>query len=379
MLSKKKVVIATLLLIPICFYVFDLGYLIKAIKVGYLKGHTTAFLSDYIHFDNDIIEAGDYQPWPISDSYNSKNESEKLIELNKTKETTSYLIIQNDSIIFEKYYLGYHKDSISNSFSMAKSFVSAMLGKAIMDGYIKSLDQPVSDYFEEFSEGKAANLTVGDLSSMSSGLNYVEEYYSPFSITARSYFTEDIKSLILDLEVVEEPGQKYKYLSGDTQLLGMILEKATGQTLSKYLSESFWKPMGAKISAPWQLDSKENNMVKAFCCIASSARDFARVGKLYKQHGKWNGVQLLDSTFIAKSLTPKFSNAPFYGYGWWLANYKNKEIFYTRGHLGQLSIVIPEDDLIIVRLGNFISGEEEGSAHSKDFYTYIDEAYNIIK
>ena len=147
MLSKKKVVIATLLLIPICFYVFDLGYLIKAIKIGYLKGHTTAFLSDYIHFDNDIIEAGDYQPWPISDSYNSKNESEKLIELNNTKQTTSYLIIQNDSIIFEKYYLGYHKDSISNSFSMAKSFVSAMLGKAIMDGYIKSLDQPVSDYF----------------------------------------------------------------------------------------------------------------------------------------------------------------------------------------------------------------------------------------
>jgi len=378
MLSKNKVAIATLLLIPICFYVFDLGYLIKAIKVGYLKGHTTAFLSDYIHFDNDTIEAGDYQPWPISDSYNSKNESEKLIELNKSKETTSYLIIQNDSIIFEKYYLGYHKDSISNSFSMAKSFVSAMLGKAIMDGHIKSLDQPVSDYFEGFSEGKAANLTVGDLSSMSSGLNYVEKYYSPFSLTARSYFTKDIKSLILDLEVVEEPGQKYKYLSSDTQLLGMILEKATGQNLSDYLSDSFWKPMGAKISAPWQVDSKENNMVKAFCCIASNARDFARLGKLYKQHGKWNGIQLLDSTFIAKSITPKFSNAPFYSYGWWLANYKNKEIFYNRGHLGQLSIVIPEDDLIIVRLGNLIS-KENGEAHSKDFYTYIDEAYKIIQ
>ena len=378
MLSKKKVTVVALLLIPICFYVFDLGYLIKAVKIGYSKGHTTAFLSDYIHFDNDTIDVGDYQPWLISDRYNNKNESEKLIELNKSKETTSYLIIQNDSIVFEKYYLGYHKDSISNSFSMAKSFVSAMLGKAIMDGHIKSLNQPVSDYFKEFSEGKAASLTVGDLSSMSSGLNYVEEYYSPFSITAKSYFTEDIKSLILDLEVVEEPGQKYKYLSSDTQLLGMILEKATGQNLSDYLSDSFWKPMGAKIPAPWQIDSKENNMVKAFCCIASNARDFARLGKLYKQNGEWNGVQLLDSTFIANSITPKFSNAPFYAYGWWLANYKNKEIFYNRGHLGQLSIVIPEDDLIIVRLGNLIS-KENGEAHSKDFYTYIDEAYKIIQ
>jgi CubicO group peptidase (beta-lactamase class C family) len=261
---------------------------------------------------------------------------------------------------------------------MAKSFVSAMLGKAIMDGYIEGLDQPVSDYFKEFSEGKAAKLTVGDLSTMSSGLNYVEKYYSPFSLTARSYFTSDLESLILGLEVIEEPGQRYKYLSSDTQLLGMILEKATGKNLSDYLSESFWKPMGAKIASPWQVDSKENNLVKAFCCIASNARDFARLGKLYKQNGKWKGRQLLDSSFIAKSLTPKFSNAPFYGYGWWLDKYKGKEIFYLRGHLGQLTIVIPEDDLIIVRLGNLISKEEQGRAHSQDFYTYIDEAYNII-
>ena len=377
-MSKKKKVLVFLISVITCFYIFDLGYLVKAIKIGYLKGYTTAYLSDYVHFDNDIIETGDHQPWLISDKYNSKVESKSLTNLNKLKETTSYLIIQNDSIVFEKYYLGYNQDSISNSFSMAKSFVSAMLGKAIMEGHIKGLDQPVSDYFKEFSEGKAANLTVGDLSAMSSGLNYVEKYYSPFSLTARSYFTSDLKSLILDLKVIEQPGIRYKYLSSDTQLLGMILEKATGKKLSDYLSESFWKPMGAKISGQWQLDSKENNMVKAFCCIASNARDFARLGKLYKQHGKWKGRQLLDSTFISKSLTPKFSNAPFYGYGWWLEKYKDKKIFYSRGHLGQLTIVIPEDDLIIVRLGNLITKEEKGSAHSKDFYAYIDEAYHII-
>ena len=377
-MSKKKKGLLILITLISFFYLLDLGYLVKAVKVGYLKGHTTAYLSDYVHFDNDIIEIGVHQPWLISDKYNSKVESKNLININKLKETTSYLIIQNDSIVFEKYYLGYNQDSISNSFSMAKSFVSAMLGKAITDGYIKGLDQPVSDFFEEFSHGKAAYLTVGDLSTMSSGLNYVEKYYSPFSITAKSYFTSDLKSLTLGLKVIEEPGQRYKYLSSDTQLLGMILEKATGKNLSDYLSESFWKPMGAKIASPWQVDSRENNLVKAFCCIASSARDFARLGKLYKQHGKWKGHQLLDSTFIAKSLTPKFANAPFYGYGWWLDKYKGKEIFYSRGHLGQLTIVIPEDDLIIVRLGNLISKEEQGSAHSKDFYTYIDEAYNII-
>ena len=165
-MSKKKKGLLILITLISSFYLLDLGYLVKAVKVGYLKGHTTAYLSDYVHFDNDIIETGVHQPWLISDKYNSKVESKNLININKLKETTSYLIIQNDSIVFEKYYLGYNQDSISNSFSMAKSFVSAMLGKAISDGYIKGLDQPVSDFFKEFSQGKAAKLTVGDLSTM---------------------------------------------------------------------------------------------------------------------------------------------------------------------------------------------------------------------
>jgi CubicO group peptidase (beta-lactamase class C family) len=134
--------------------------------------------------------------------------------------------------------------------------------------------------------------------------------------------------------------------------------------------------MGAENDALWQTD-KKGGVVKAFCCVASNARDFARFGKLYKQYGKWNGKQLLDSTFVAKSITPRFKESPEYGYAWWLSDYKGKNIFYMRGHLGQYVIVIPEDELIIVRLGNRVK-KSKNSPHSEDFFVYIDEAYKML-
>jgi len=122
---------------------------------------------------------------------------------------------------------------------MVKSMVSGLLGKSIMNGTIKSLDQPVGDFFPEFSQGLAAQTTVGDLASMSSGTNWDEAYYSPLSITTRAYFDDHLREVILNLKVVDTPGQKFKYASGDTQLLGMVLEKANGKTLSQQLTEYF--------------------------------------------------------------------------------------------------------------------------------------------
>jgi len=358
-------------------YIFNVDYLLKAIRTIYLKGHQTAFLEDYKEFDNDTISKSTIaQPWAIHKDYNKVKATPELENLHKEVGTVAYLIIKNDSILHESYYDGFDKNSKSNSFSMAKSIVSAALGKAIMEGKIKNLDQLVSDFFPEFKEGKSATMTVGDLSSMASGLNWDESYYSPFSITTRAYFSDELDHVILGLKGVDEPGKKYKYLSGNTQLLAMVIEKATGEKLPKYVSENFWQPMGAENDALWQTD-KKGGIVKAFCCIASNARDFARFGKLYKQYGKWNGKQLLDSTFVAKSITPRFKESPEYGYAWWLSDYKGKKIFYMRGHLGQYVIVIPEDELIIVRLGNQVR-KSKNSPHSEDFFIYIDEAYKMI-
>lgn len=365
-------------LLPITLYVTDTDYLIKAVRTIYMKGHKTAYLEDYKYFDNESLEVGIPQPWPNHKDYNSVSETETLAKTNTKLGTIAYLIIKNDSIWFENYYDGFNEDSKSNSFSMAKSYVSALLGKAIMDGYIKNLDQPVCDFIPEFCEGEAAKMTVGDLSSMASGTNWDERYYSPFSITTRAYFDDDLTKVISGLKVTRTPGTAYKYASGDTQMLAIVLERATGKKLYDYLTESFWEPLGSENQALWQVDSEAHDLVKAYCCIASNAKDFARMGKLYKDHGKWNGKQLLDSAFIAKSLTPRFKESPQYGYGWWLRTMGDKSFFMMRGHLGQYVIVEPNDNVIIVRLGHSKGAGDAVAIFTPDITTYIEEAYKML-
>tara|TARA_R110002012_G_scaffold283090_2_gene473093 strand:+ start:35172 stop:36305 length:1134 start_codon:yes stop_codon:yes gene_type:complete len=374
----KWVVIIFALLIAV-LYITDTDYLLKAVRTIYFKGYSTAYLEDYKEFDNQVIANGTPQPWPNHQDYNSVKETEILNKTNTENGTIAYVIIKNDSVWFENYYDGFDEDSKSNSFSMAKSYVSAMLGKALMEGHIKSLDQPVGDFLPEFRDDLSAKLTVGDLSSMASGTDWDEAYYSPLSITTRAYFDDDLDKVINGLKVVEEPGQAYKYSSGDTQMLAMVIERATGKKLYDYLTESFWKPLGSKNATLWQVDSEEHDMVKAYCCIASNAKDFARLGKLYKDHGKWQGKQLLDSAFVAKSIKPRFSASPEYGYGWWLKNVGDKEFFMMRGHLGQYVIVEPNDNVIIVRLGHSKGPGDAIATFTPDISTYIDEAYKMLE
>jgi len=375
----KKILIWTvgvLVSFILLIYAFNVDYLLKGVRTIYLTGNNTAFISDYEYFENREIKNSIPQPWPIHKNYNSVKESESLKKLNKERQTKSFLVIKNDSIVFEKYFDGHQQNSLSNSFSVAKSIVTSLMGKAIMEGKIKGLDQPVSDYFEEYNEGLASELTVGDLASMSSGMKWKEKYYSIINITSESYFTDDLRSVILRQEIVKKPGQNFRYSSGDTQLLGMVIEKATGTTLTNYLSEKFWKPMGAENSALWQIDSEDSGMEKAYCCIASTARDFARFGKLYINKGKWDGETILDSSFVELSTNPVFEDSPYYGYGWWLYTYKGKKVFTMNGHRGQFVISFPEENIIIVRQGDF---NKKGTTDdgSGDLFQYISEGYKI--
>jgi CubicO group peptidase (beta-lactamase class C family) len=369
------IIITSLILL---LYAFNIEYLVKGVRTIYLTGNNTAFISDYEYFDNREIANSNPEPWPIHKNFNQFIETEELKVLNEQRETKSFLVIKNDSIVFEKYYDGYDENSLSNSFSVAKSIVVSLMGKAIMEGKIKGLDQPVSDYFDEYKEGLASELTVGDLASMSSGMKWNEKYYSVINITSESYFTDDLRSVILRQKIIDKPGQSFRYSSGDTQLLAMVIEKATGTTLSDYLSEKFWKPMGAENNALWQLDSDNYGMEKAYCCIASTARDFARFGKLYINNGKWGNEIILDSSFVELATKPVFDSSPYYGYGWWLYNFEGKKVFTMNGHRGQFVISFPEENIIIVRQGSF---NEKGrvSNNSGDLYKYISEGYKLAK
>ena len=376
--KKFKYIIIFIFSIIFLIYAFEIEYIFKGIRTIYLTGNNTAFISDYEYFDNRDIKSLKPQPWALHKYYNLTEESDVLKQLNNDRKTKSFLVIKNDSIIFEKYYDEYKETSISNSFSVAKSIVTSMMFKAIMEGNISGLDQPVSEFFPKYKEGFAAELTVGDLASMSSGMDWNEKYYNPINITSESYFTDDLRAVILRQGIIKKPGQSFRYSSGDTQLLGMIIEKATGNTLTEYLTEKFWGPMGAEHDAKWQIDSEESGMEKAYCCISGTARDFARFGKLYIHNGKWNGEEVLDPSYVELSLKPVFKNSTDYGYGWWLYEYEDKRVFTMNGHRGQFVISFPDENIIIVRQGEY-NNRGTGDVGSGDLFKYIAEGYKIAK
>ena len=354
------------------------GYVVKAFSLTYAKGKTGVSIDDYKSFDNRIVLSGRHQPWYKSETTELKM-SDILLDENKKFGSVAFLVIQHNEIILEKYWEGYNTKSLSNSFSMAKTIVTILMQKAIQEGYIKGLDQKVGDFFPHFNEGDNAKLTVGDLSRMSSGLDWEEAYSSPLSMTTKSYFGDDLKSQVLDLNVVEEPNTKYKYLSGNTQLLSMMIAKATGRSISTYASEKLWKPMGASSDALWMLD-KSNGDERAFCCFNSNARDFARFGKLWLQKGNWNGTQIIDTTFVNLSVKPHFAETDYYGYSWWLENNAFETgVYMMRGLNGQYVVVIPKYDLIMVRLGHKRDIIDEERPHPRDLYVYVEEVLKAVK
>ena len=356
------------------------SWIYKAISITYLKGHTSSYIHDFVHFPANTIEAGTHQEWLIAKDYNKANLPEFIKPINKELETVAFLVIINDSITYEEYWHGYSEDSASNSFSMSKSYISTLVGVAIKDNII-NIDDKVCDFLPEYCGEKERNITIKNLLTMSSGLNWNEGYYNPFGKTAEAYYGNNLKKLVMNLKVIEPPGKVFKYYSCNTQLLAFILESVTGKSINEYASEKLWIPMGAKHPALWNTDKKEGDE-KAFCCINSNARDFARIGKLYMNNGNWNGTQIIDSTYVlqatsAADLLDKDGNKNLnYGYQFWITNYKDLDIYYARGLWGQYVICIPDKDMIIVRLGRKY-GKSLEDGHHEDFYQFIDAALEM--
>ena len=357
------------------------SWMYKAISITYLKGYTSSYIDDFVHFPANTIETGTHQEWGIANNYNKEELPEFINEVNEKLETIAFMVIKSDSIIFEEYWHGYSADTMSNSYSMAKSWVSTLVGVAIKEGKIESVNQKVCDFIPEFCESENSEITIKHLLTQSSGLDWDENYYNPLGQTAKAYYGNDLRSSITSLKSTEPPGKVFKYHSSCTQLLAFITEEATGQTISEYASEKLWKPMGAKHSALWNTDT-EGGDEKAFCCINSNARDFARLGKLYMHNGNWNGIQILDSSYVKEAtsvtdlLDENRNKHVNYGYQFWLAERQGLSIFYARGLLGQYVICIPEKNMIVIRLGKKF-GNYLGDGHHDDFYSFIDAALEM--
>ena len=341
--------------------------------------NTKASIDDYKFFDNvEIKKSSSPFEWPKHKLYNQIGSSKTLDSVHKKNETVAFLITKNDSIIKEDYFLGYDENSMTNSFSMSKSIISFLFLKSIEEGTIPSLNSKLTDYFPAFNENNGSNVTLSDLSTMSSGLEWEENYKDLMGITAQAYVTKDLNKLMMGSKFSGISGDKFKYLSGNTQLLAMAIEKANNSTIQELTYRWLWNPMGAKNDAIWMIDSKEKNMTKAYCCLSSNAKDFAKVGLVYKNFGKINEQNLIDSSFISMSIKPRFNSNPIYGYGIWIGKQNNIDFFSLRGHQGQYVIVIPKENAIIVRLGKRKSRGSDLNNHPSDFNLYITESLNIL-
>lgn len=268
--------------------------------------------------------------------------------------TVAFLVIRHDSIYYEKYFDGYHQASIIPSFSVAKSFVSALVGIAINEGYIKGVDEPFVHYFPELDSVRFGKITIRHLLDMQSGLAFDEGYANPFGDVAKYYYGRRLERYIRKIRISEAPGQRFRYISLNTQLLGMIVSRATGRPLAAYLQEKIWEPLGMESDASWSIDSRKGQTEKAFCCLNAIARDFAKFGRLYLQGGRWHGRQLVPESWVKESTRgTREKNNMIYSYQWWhnQAPGAFSPDFYAHGLLGQYIYVHPASGLIMVRLG----------------------------
>jgi CubicO group peptidase (beta-lactamase class C family) len=352
---KRVLLILLILIIGINAVILFTGryYLYKGIWNTYLSGKMHPGIDEYGIFTNRKVKTGILQPWKKSAQYNKAEIPADALNEMKRLGTIAFLIIKNDSLYYEQYWDGFSDTSHTNSFSMAKSIVSILTGIAIKEGKIKDVNEKVYDFIPQYKEGMDTSLCIYDLLTMSSGINFLESYSNPFAYPAEAYYGSDLMSITLKYKVVTEPGKQFKYLSGNSTLLGYILTKATGETLSDYASEKLWQPIGAENPAYWSLDHADVpiaiGMEKAYCCFNSNARDFARIGQLYLDSGKWNGKQIVPQDYVLASTHPAL--APYYGYNWWILHCNGITIPYCRGIGGQYIFVIPEKHIVVVRLG----------------------------
>jgi CubicO group peptidase (beta-lactamase class C family) len=261
-------------------------------------------------------------------------------------------VVRNDSLLYESYFSDYDETSVFTSFSVAKAFVSALVGIAIDEGYIYSTGQSITFFLKELQSPEFDKITIEDLLNMRSGIDFYEGYSSPFADMPKYYYGTNLKKYITHLTVKEPPDLHYDYISVNTLLLSLIVERATNTKLNKYLELKIWQPLGMEAEASWSVDSKEHNTIKSFCCINALARDFAKFGSLYLKQGNWFGKQIVPEKWVIRSTSiindSRDSQDYPYTYQWRVLE---NGCFFAKGILGQYIFVDPHKNLVFVRLG----------------------------
>ncbi len=368
-------------------------YLTRAIK------HRNFELSSLKDFDYDTLKPST-NPYHFIESGGDSPLKTYLDTNLANSQSFSFLVIRNDSILYENYWNEQHSLSLLPAFSVAKSFVATLISIAHNEGKIKSLHDPITNYIPELykRDPRFFSITIQHLLDMRSGIKSNEDYYNPNSDVLKLGFGSNIWSVVKNIKIDKSPGE-FDYISVNTQLLAIILERATGIKTQQYMQEKLWGPIGMESSATWNIDNKKTRMVRAFCCINMITRDYAKLGRLYLNNGNWNGTQIIPESFVtATTHIDSMVLSEGYKNQWWSNEYsysfkdssealnflrktphceptvyvrrqkENKEkgipaktsyvVFYLKpmyhaeGLLGQYIYVYPKKNLIIVRTGH---------------------------
>ena len=272
--------------------------------------------------------------------------------------TTALIVLHGDQVLYETYFNGADRETIQTSFSVAKSFTSTLVGIAIEEGFIHSLDDPITDYLPELSSRDSGfeKITIRHLITMSSGLRWERSASNPMSDDFISYYSPDLRSTALDVEIVTPPGIEFLYNDYNPLLIGMILERATGMTVSKYMETRLWQPMGAEGDGSWSLDSDQSGFEKMFVGVNGRAIDLVKLGWLFLNNGNNGNTQVIPASWVKEATRIDTSTDPAanYQYYWWLDTKYGG--YYAEGDKCQFIYVYPNADLVLARFGTDCGG-----------------------
>ena len=275
----------------------------------------------------------------------------------KATHTHAFLVVQDGKVVFEHYTDGYDAASRFTSFSVAKSFVATLTGAALAEGKLASLQEPIGNYLsgEEIAPAYG-NITVSQLLDMRSGIDVDERYGGSLtSPVVRMYLSTDLGKFLAGLSGLRfAPGSRFEYRSVDTLVLSRVLVRTTGQSLSSYAQQTLWEPLGMEQDATWSTDSQAHGVEKAFCCINTTARDFAKLGLLYLNQGRAGGKQVVSAAWTDEPRQPvNRGNALDYRDGWWIppGNEADRD-FSAIGVFGQYVYINPATRTVIVKLSD---------------------------
>jgi CubicO group peptidase (beta-lactamase class C family) len=326
--------------------------------------HGFSGVEDYRIFSGRKLEAStrhfefrdETQSGRVADKVNISGQGQVSLEATLNDNATlAFLVIQDDAIVYERYSDEFARDSISLSFSMAKSVLALLIGCAIDDGLIGSVDDPVTKYLPELKEKGFEKVTLRHLLMSTSGLDYVESD-NPFGIHVYLYYCENcIERKALDFKLAEPPGMRFIYKSGDDVLLGTALRRALqGETITAYLQRRVWTPLGMEHEGIWSTDGDQE---KTWCCLSATARDFAKFGMLYLCGGVWRNERIVSQDWVKKAATVEEKDGASwqYQFQWWHP-FRDHSHYMMAGHLGQYVYVNPDTRVVVVRLGKSRGG-----------------------